>query len=332
MTCAAALASAQIDMPNPREMSGVPLPSGDLPAGTISVRVIRGSLDNNIAGQLVEFEIDGKPRSVKTDASGRAQVSGLRAGSRVRAVTTVDGERLVSQDITIGSTGIRMVLVATDPDAARRDAESKKLAEGPAVPGTVVLGPESRIVAELTDDVLRIFYVIEIVNTARTPVETGGPLVFDLPRTARGAAVLQGSSKQATAKGPRVIVTSPFAPGKTMVQIGYQLPYGGSAARIVQRWPAALQQLTVLVLQVGGLQVRSPQIAQTQNISEQGQQVILGTGPAMAANQTLELEIIGLPHHAAWPRYIAVSLALAIMAIGVWAAVFNGPRRRHAAP
>lgn len=328
--CVGVPLAAQIQMPNPGEIAGVPLPAEDLPAGTISVRVIRGSFANNLTGQPVEFVVNGRTRKATTDASGRAQVSGLAAGTKVRVMTTVGDEKLTSQEITVGTSGIRVVLVATDPEAVRREAESKRLAEGPAVPGVVVLGPESRIVAEFTDDRLRIFYVLEIVNTARTPIDTGGPLIFDLPRRARGAVVMQGSSKQATAKGPRVIVTSPFAPGSTAVQIGYEMPHGSSSSvRITQRWPAALQQLTVLALQVGELGIRSPQIASTQTVSDQGQKVLLGTGPAMAVGQTLELDIVGLPHHAAWPRYVALSMAGTVMAIGVWAAVFNRPRRRQ---
>ena len=29
-------------MPDPKQMSGVPLPTGDIPAGTVTVRVVRG--------------------------------------------------------------------------------------------------------------------------------------------------------------------------------------------------------------------------------------------------------------------------------------------------
>jgi hypothetical protein len=317
-------------MPNPKEISGVPLPADDLTAGTVSVRVIRGSFANNLPGQKVEFTIDGAKRTVATDASGRAEVGGLKPGARVRAETVVDGERLMSQDVTIGRTGIRIVLVATDPEAAGRAAEDRALAAGPAVRGMVVLGGESRVIAEMSDDRLRIFYVLEIVNPARTPVDTGGPLIFDLPREARGAAVLEGSSKQATANGPRVTVTSPFAPGVTRVEIAYELPYDGPTAKLTQRWPATLDEVTVIVPQVGSLDVESRQTPSKRSVTEQGQVIIIGSGPAIPAGQALELAITGLPHHARWPRRLAVGLAGAIVAAGIWAAVFAGPRRKAA--
>jgi len=166
LTLALPLAALAQQMPNPREMSGVPLPVADVPQGTVTVRVIRGNFDKPIVGQPVEFTIDGKVRVDKTDASGRAQVSGLKPGTRLTAVTTVDGERLVSQAITIANSGIRVALVATDPEATRRAEDDRRLAAGPAVPGTVVFGPQTRVIAEFNNDRLNVFYMIEIVNTA----------------------------------------------------------------------------------------------------------------------------------------------------------------------
>ena len=145
------------------------------------------------------------------------------------------------------------MLVATDPEAVKRAAEDKALAAAAAVKGIVVLGPESRVIAEMPDDRLNIYYILEIVNSARTPVDIGGPLIFDLPREARSATVIEGSSPQATANGPRITVTGPFAPGVTSVQAAYDLPYSGGTARFEQRWPIALPQLTILVQQIGGL-------------------------------------------------------------------------------
>ena len=326
-----AAARAQAQMPDPKQMSGIVLPVGDLPAGTISVRVIRGSLANNITDHPVEFTIDAdETRTVRTDANGRAQVAGLRPGSRVRAATTVDGERLESQEAVVAKTGLRIMLVATDPESAARAAEDKALAGAPAVKGMVVLGPESRVVAQFNNDQLNVFYILEVLNSARVPVDIGGPLIFDLPREARGATVLEGSTKQATANGPRVTVTGPFAPGVTNVEIAFVLPYRSDTARLVQRWPAAVQQTTVFVVQSGGLAVSSPQISQRRDLVDQGQPLILGSGGGIAAGQALELEISGLPSRPVWPRNVALSLAALIAIAGIWAAATAGPRSRTA--
>jgi hypothetical protein len=56
----------------------------------------------------------------------------------------------------------------------------------------------------------------------------------------------------------------------------------------------------------------------------------MGLLPALPAGQTLTLDITGLPHHAAWPRNVALGMAGTIMAIGLWAAFAPGSRRRAA--
>jgi hypothetical protein len=318
-------------MPNPKEMSGSVLPVADVPVGTVAVRLIRGGFDKNLVGYPVDVFIDGKKRTLTTDANGRVQVSDLSKGARVRAVAVVDGERLESKDAVVETSGLRIILVATDPEAEARAAEDRALAAAPAVKGIVVLGPESRVIAQMNNDQLNIYYVLQIVNSARTPVDIGGPLVFDLPREARSATVLEAeSSPQATANGPRITVKGPFAPGNTLVQAAYVLPYDGPVARLEQRWPAALQQLTVLVQQIGGLSIESPQLQSKRDIQDQGQALILGSGPGLAAGQSLTLEIAGLPHHSKWPRTLALSLAGVIAAAGIWGAATASTRRRAA--
>ena len=323
------VAHAQVAMPNPKEMSGNVLPVNDIPAGTVTVRVVRGAF-RNIPGQPVDFLIAGKKRTVVTDANGRAEISGLARGTQLTAEAIVDGEKLVSKPALVESSGLRIILVATDRDDVARAAEDKALASAPAVKGIVVLGPESRVIAQMSDDRLHIYYVLDIVNTARTPVDIGGPLVFDLPREARGATVLEGSSPQAVAAGARLRVTGPFAPGTTHVEAAYELPYSGGVAAVNQAFPAALDRVTLLVQQVGGVSVKSPQLASLQPTSRDGNEVLVGTGPGLAAGQSLSFEIAGLPHRPTWPRTLALTLASIIVAAGVWGAVTARPRYRVA--
>ena len=107
------------------------------------------------------------------------------------------------------------------------------------MPGVVVLGPNSRMLMEFRDDALQMFYVLDIVNNARTRVDIGGPLIIDLPDGAGGAAVLEGSSPSATVSGDRLTVTGPFAPGTTSVQVGFQLRHDSPNLTVQQTWPVA---------------------------------------------------------------------------------------------
>lgn len=319
---------AQVQMPNPKEMSGRPLPATDVPVGTVTVRVIRGGFDKDVPNQPVEFTIDGTARVVNTDATGRATVSGLRSGTSVTAVATVDGERLESQTFVMGSSGMRVALVATDPEDTARASEDKALASAPATKGIVVLGPGSRVVVELGEDGLTVFYLVEILNTARTPVDIGGPLIFELPQGARGTTILEGSSPQGSANGPRLIVTGPFAPGATMVEAAYELPYRGATVSLEQVWPATLQQLSLIVEQQGALDISSPQVSGRGMMSNQGKPFISASGPAIQAGQKLTVDFSGLPHRPLWPRWVALTVGLSFVCWGLWS-MWTAPARRR---
>ncbi len=321
----------QAQMPNFREMSGRPLPSPDVPPGSLTVRVARGSFDKVVANQLVDVNVDGDSRTVTTGADGRALVSGLRTGNTVRVSTMVDGQRLDSQPIPIGLTGMMVALIAVDPEADAAAADAAAAAPTapavPAVKGTVSLGQESRVIVELSENALVIFYVLEIVNAGDAPVDIDGPLIFDLPSAARGVSLLEGSTTQATAQGPRVIVTGPFAPGPTVAQVAYELPYRGPTARLEQTWPALLPQLTLLVEQHGALAIESPQVTARNVVDSNGQPLLFASGPAIQAGQALTVDFTGLPHHPTWPQWVAVALALAVIGWGIWGAV-TAPARR----
>jgi hypothetical protein len=315
-------ALAQPQMPNAKDMSGIPRPDTTVPVGTVSVRVVRGGFDKNIANQPVEFTIDGQTRVVNTDVEGRALVADVRTGATVMALTVVDGERLESQSFTMGGSGVRLALVATDPDAKPAPAI-------PAVKGTVVLGPESRVIIQLGEDGLAVFYLMDIVNGAESPVDIGGPLIFELPKGARrGSIDPEASTKQASINGPRIIVTGPFQPGITHVQAGYELPYRGPTVRYEQVWPATLQQLVLLVEKHGELEIAASQIQGRGMMSGQDRTFINATGPAIQAGQALTLDISGLPHRTLWPRWIALAFASGFIVWGLWAGVAAPARRR----
>lgn len=333
LTLVAALSAgvaAQVNMPDPKMMSGIPREAPDVPAGGVVVLVIRSSFDHPVPNQPVDFAVDGKVRTIATDSTGRATLSGAPTNAHVKASTVLDGQRLESQEMTISLAGFRVMLVGVDPDAARRAEEDAKLAAGPAVKGIVVLGPESRVITQLSEDRLDIFYVLQIMNSARTPVDIGGPFILDLPAEARGASLLDPSPKQAAVSGSRLTVTGPFAPGATTVNVAFELPFSTGSVRLDQRWPAAMQQVLVLVPQTGGIQVQSPSLTDRRTASDQGQPLVVATGPGLAANAVLSLNISGLPHHPVWPRYLALALAGMILSVGIWAAVFPAPRPRHA--
>ena len=329
------ICSAQIAMPDPALIHGRAIPAAELPVGTVTVRVVREAIGNNVAGQDVRLTVAGSPRGAKTDDQGRAEFTNLPSGAEVRAEATVNGEPLVSDTFMVpASGGLRVILVAGLKDAAaRKEKEAAAAAAAPAVRGVVVIGPNSRVVMEFRDDALQVFYVLDIVNNARTRVDIGGPLIIDLPEAAAGATILQGSSPAATVSGDRLTVTGPFAPGVTSVQVGFQLRHDSPNLTIQQTWPVPVQQLTVAMEKVGLASMSSPQFSTVGEVNaETGTPFLLGSGPAVAAGGTVTIQLSNLPAHSPTPRYVALALAAAIMALGGWMAFGAGTTTKDPRP
>jgi len=303
-------------MPDARMMSGIPMPMGDLPDGTVSVRVVRGEISDVLARQAVELLVDGKSRTAPTDDSGRAQFAGVAPGANVKALVTVDGGRIESQPFTMPEKGgVRLLLAASGGAPA-----SGAPAVAP-VAGTVSFGGDSRIAIQFDDDSLSVFYLLDVVNKGGAPVNPSTPLVFDLPADAIGATLLEDSSPQAQLKGRRVSIAGPFNPGRTTVQLGYELPPAGGERTLVQPFPAVFDAMSIAVEKTGNLQVRSAQLAQQQDVAGDDKVYVLGTGPALPAGRPLTIDLSGLPHHETWPRTLALVIAVGILGAGFWSAL-----------
>ncbi len=329
--CLFAAAPATAQMPNLAGMSGTPLPAEDLPAGTVSVRLVRGDLANNIAGHPVELH-GGVSLRVTTDESGRATFSNVPLGATVHAHAEVDGESLNSQDFTVSAGGgVKVMLVAGAGTAAAGAApQAPATPAEPAAPGSVVLGGQSRVAVEFTEDGVDVYLLLDIVNSQPTAVATE-PLVFTPPDGATSLTVLEGSSPRATAEARRFVVAGPFAPGTTKAQIAYRLPVSSGDLSFAQRLPADLITTNLLVRKVGAMQFRSPQAgAQREVTMQDGSPYFMATGQRLPAGTPLVVELSGVPHHGRAPRYIALGLVVFIAGLGVWWAA-NGPDQRLSA-
>ena len=107
-------------MPDPKQMSGMPLPVPDLPVGTVTARVIRGQLTNPLEGQTVQLTGAGAAKTATTDGAGRATFSSLTPGSHVKMTVTVGSEKIECAGFRRAESRRhpRCMLVATIHDAA----------------------------------------------------------------------------------------------------------------------------------------------------------------------------------------------------------------------
>lgn len=327
---ATAAASGAQTMPDPAQMSGMPLPAPELAPGTVTVRVVRERMGNNIADHPVTIRGGSLERSARTDAQGRAVFEGLPSGARVHAETLVDGEILTSDEFAVPSSGgTRVALIAGIAEAqAREKTAAEAGAKEAPRPGVVTFDGETRIILEFQDDNLQVFYLLDIVNNARTPIDPGAPLVIELPPEAVGAGAMEGSSPLASINGGRVTITGPFPPGTTSVQIGYRMPWTGDSATIAQRWPAAMEQVFVAAEKVGALGLRSAQFTAQQEASAGGAPFVMATGARLNAGDVLTVQVTGLPNRGTALRNAGLAAAGLLLVVGGWAAWRGSPERR----
>ena len=297
------------------QMSGIPLPDPELPDGTITVRVIRGQVTNNVVNQEVELHQGDNVTMALTDANGRATFSMLSPGAQVQAFTELDGQSLKSQPFTApGRGGIRVMLVGFDSDAPKLSVRS----------GIVTFGSDSWIQVELVEESVEVYFFLELVNLNDSPVEPAVPIVFDLPSGAQGTSVLRSSTPQAVANGPRIEVQGPFDSGTTPVHFAYILPYTDESLTISQTLPADLDSLLVSVEKWGMMDFVSSQVQRRMEVPPEGPNLspyIVGRGPGIPAGQPWMIELMGLPHRDNLPSSVAVVVALGIFGFGIWGAI-----------
>ena len=325
-------AASALAQPDPRQMSGIPRPDPNLSDGSITVRVIRGSFANNVDGQTVELRAGDRVSTADTDGEGRATFLTLNPGEQVTVATELDGVALESLPFAApGRGGVAVLLVGASGDPG--DADDRPEART----GRVTLSQESRILVELGEEQIEVYYLLDVFNQSPWPVEPELPFEFRLPPGAQAGTVLQGSTPRTLVDGPRVWVQGAFEPGVTPVHVACILPYSGGDLVLSQIFPADFEQLLVFVEQWGALDVASAQIERRGEMGadETGLSALIwGAGRRVPAGEPVVLELSGLPHHSGWPRIVTLALSALIVAIGFVGSAGTegaaGPDRREA--
>ena len=210
-------------MPDPKQMSGIPRPV-DRPAGRhVSVRLIRGDLSNNIANHPVELHVGAKVHDRRRPTSRpRAVRRAARRAPRSRrwpSSTASASSRRSFRRRRRAASGC--MLVATDKERRRRPTT----AGAPPVTGQVVLGGESRIVIEPAKRRCDVFYLLDITNTARAPVNPPTPFVVrhaDGRQRRRDHARARRRRRAST--GTRVTVQGRFRRARRSCRLAYAMP------------------------------------------------------------------------------------------------------------
>jgi hypothetical protein len=316
--------AASAQMVDARQMSGIPIPSPDVPPGSVSVRLVRGDLANNLVDHTIELRAGQQVRTAKTDHNGRAIFAGLAGTGQLQAAAVVGGERVESQPFTMPpGAGVRLVLVAGAPPLGAPAAGA--VAPG-AARGEVVFGGESRIQIEFNDDALEVFYLFELVNAGPPSGGAGAELAFQLPEDAEQASVLEGGSGQVTLRGRMVTISGPIPAGMTPVRLAYSLAPAGPRRVITQSLPARWPSVQVVMARAGNARLSSPVLTNTSEMAGGAQPFVVATGGSLPANQPLLLTLTGLPTRSDVGRYVTLALGALVLLLGIYgAASARGP-------
>jgi hypothetical protein len=126
---------------------GKPLPSPDLPVGTVSVRIVAGSASSPVVGTDVTVIVNEAPRVARTDSAGRATFAGLPAGATVVAkVLDEDKTEHASEPFAIPAEGGTRVMITTKPwqAGAGAGATPPMAGGGPGMPNPRQMSGEPR--------------------------------------------------------------------------------------------------------------------------------------------------------------------------------------------
>ncbi|HET9620011.1 MAG TPA: carboxypeptidase-like regulatory domain-containing protein [Kofleriaceae bacterium] len=144
------IAGALADAPAQAQIAaalGKPLPSPDLPVGTVSVRVVAGSAAAPEVGVDVTLLVNDTPRVARTDPAGRATFPGLPAGATVVAkVVDKDQAEHASEPFTVPTDGGTRVMITTKAWQAGAGAGGAPFAGGAGggMPAPRALSGEAR--------------------------------------------------------------------------------------------------------------------------------------------------------------------------------------------
>ena len=95
---------------------GKPLPSPDLPAGSVSVRVVAGSPSSPVIGTDVTLLVNNTPRIARTDSAGRAHFKDLPPGAQLQAkVVDEDKKEVASETFQLPPNNGARLMLTTRP-------------------------------------------------------------------------------------------------------------------------------------------------------------------------------------------------------------------------
>jgi hypothetical protein len=355
--------------PDPRAVRGGAQiePAADLPGGAVHVRIHGGPGTMDIGLPEVPVRIipadalNSEGVSSKSGPDGTVQLTAPR-DKQLKAVFTVNGKDLVSEEFFVGKTGVRidvavsweaegrlsaLVAVPYRPELvvyAETSLKGKTFRSQPAqlVAGTgvaVVITVYPRVLvnfsmrAVVEDELLAVRGTYTIENYAWAPYRAGPDgLVIELPKGFKGGRIAeehQTIASIAPTEGVRIV--RPLPPGRTQFIVGFSLGSKDGDLQWTLPLPHGTFQSGMEIRLADGMEVKPVGAAQGRVASgRDGAKWFVLDSITISPGQSMVMTMSGLPSDPPWrywvPRIVGAAV-LGMMAAGVLLAVLAGGRR-----
>lgn len=343
----------------------------DLPIGFLGVVVHGGEgPDKPLAKQTLEVIPGEGPTdapAVKTTASegnGQGVFEGLPPGVKYRLRVKVQGKEHISEAFDLTAMGGALEVLATWGETGRTEA----VFDVPHVPGRVLYGetinrqklyrtvpfqtiPTSgtqlsmffyprtlytfKMGGQVEDQLLGVRGQFQIQNYAWAPYKApGAGMVIPLPKGARGIFVDEGDQADvAVEAGVGFRILRPIPPGGRKFGGGFSMPID-SSGKITWNLdlPFGTYQSSLRMLKTPGMFVNAPPDAPMHEEPWEGGGEIVQIAPiTIAARQSMQMSVIGLPVLPGWRVWAPRILGISVILILVGGITFAMLRRRGAA-
>jgi hypothetical protein len=321
---------------------------GDLPTGTVTVRVGRGSLSNAAVGVDVVATVTapgGKAseRSEKTKPDGRATFSSLPVGAEFRAQVEVDGQRLQTASFAIpGEGGARLMLLSQQsqdesageeaPAAANPHAgahghgatpteTANDTGEGSSDPSVLRVSSSSKLLIDLREDALAVMENLVLENTSdRSFRADHGSIAIPLPAVANEVEAIEGSARLELEQGSTVFLRQAIPPASSrtppvQARFGFLVPTAGeNRITLRQPMPLGIEEPVVMLPESVHLTLAAPGLqAMAPQTDDRGARIKIFQLASVPRNGVLSITVSGLPTRGGLGKTIATVLVAVLV-------------------
>lgn len=330
-----------------------PLRSGDLPADTITVKIVGQGMGDVKEGVRVGLyqSADGQnflPHAVaSTKKDGRAQFSGLKADSSYVAVLEVAGQNIRSEAFRGGAVRLLFSLAGSataDAHGGQAPATATPGGMPPGHPPTggpapaksiahlkrtnkidqLVYERGSHLLAQLDEKHIAFLQVLNLANKGNEVFDPGpAGFLIPLPEAAVRAELHdKGADRyfQLTPDKRALKLVKPFPPGQVRLQVTYSMKHGGGTASIKQRFTLPMDASVIAITNNDDATVAGPSYAEKRMMpNATGAQSTMYVLKAVRPGGSLEVTISDIPHRKQWPIFATFGLVVIIMIWGGFA-------------